>query len=530
MAAGSRRVSGFTGAIFGSCGGASTATSPCAVGGTGSRGSRTNSIEQWTLRSPVPFHPQPTQIAARRLPPTGLRWLRGVKWGDCVPDSLCRLTVQLGGDDALDLALPSEMSVGQIMPSIVDLVAERSAAPVTGIRWRLARVGGPALDESMTLDENGIRGGEVLVLTTTEPQPPEWVVYDPSHTVAQVENTSDERSLRMLPVICCLSMGGNSAVALYFSAKPTAAAGDMLIGAALAAASAVAAVVARRALADNLVCMTFSVIAVIFTAAFGMLAVPGDPAAAHILLASSASFSAAILLLRLTGCSTIHLTAIATATLLIAAVAAACVAWRLPGDAAGASLATLALVTLSFAPRFSITITGIGPSTPTVDGPDEPVTDVAARAMVAHQTLTGLVTGSSISAALGVTIVAVGELHDGGSLRAATFSAVIALVLLLRVRTHGGAVRRIALASGGMISVTVCFAIAMVSSPGHAHWVSLLAAAAGATALSPLIGLTVGPVARRAVELADYLALAAVVPAACWVGGLYTMVRGLSLP
>jgi hypothetical protein len=37
------------------------------------------------------------------------------------------------------------------------------------------------------------------------------------------------------------------------------------------------------------------------------------------------------------------------------------------------------------------------------------------------------------------------------------------------------------------------------------------------------------PFARRAIEVVDYLALAAIVPLACWVGGLFGFVRGLSL-
>jgi hypothetical protein len=38
------------------------------------------------------------------------------------------------------------------------------------------------------------------------------------------------------------------------------------------------------------------------------------------------------------------------------------------------------------------------------------------------------------------------------------------------------------------------------------------------------------PLAHRAVEVLEYLALAAVVPLACWVSGLFASVRGLSLP
>ena len=58
---------------------------------------------------------------------------------------------------------------------------------------------------------------------------------------------------------------------------------------------------------------------------------------------------------------------------------------------------------------------------------------------------------------------------------------------------------------------------------------SALAAAAGAAALGCLVGLTMSPIAARAVEVVEYLALAAVLPLACWVGGIYGLARGLSL-
>jgi len=48
--------------------------------------------------------------------------------------------------------------------------------------------------------------------------------------------------------------------------------------------------------------------------------------------------------------------------------------------------------------------------------------------------------------------------------------------------------------------------------------------------LSGGLSATANPVARRAVELLEYLALTAVVPLACWAGGLYGLIRGLSLP
>jgi hypothetical protein len=40
---------------------------------------------------------------------------------------------------------------------------------------------------------------------------------------------------------------------------------------------------------------------------------------------------------------------------------------------------------------------------------------------------------------------------------------------------------------------------------------------------------TVTPMVVRTVEVVEYLALAAVVPLACWVGGIYGLARGMSL-
>ena len=58
IATGNRRASGFAGTSFGISGGAFTAIWPCGIGGTGSRGSRMNSIGQWTPQDPD-FVPSP---------------------------------------------------------------------------------------------------------------------------------------------------------------------------------------------------------------------------------------------------------------------------------------------------------------------------------------------------------------------------------------------------------------------------------------------------------------------------------------
>jgi type VII secretion integral membrane protein EccD len=447
-------------------------------------------------------------------------------------DSLCRLTVQSGeydGSLAVDLALPRNAGIGQLMPSIVDLV-HRDTTRESARRWRLSRIAGGPLDESMTLNGNDVRDGDLLLLTAVEPPAPRWAPHDACHTVARPDNGGRPPVLRIIAVIVWLFGAGIGASALAWSGMITRAAGHVVTGALLAAGAAVGAVIARRAQQDSLPSVALSVVAVVYTAVVGFLSVPAGPSAANGLLAAAAGFSMAILLLRLTGCGTVCLTAVASSTALAAATAAGCVAWTLPAEAAGAALAILSLGVIGLAARLSITIAGLTPAFPTAEDGQASVDVGEAQAALAHRTLTGLVAGTSGSAALGSVLVACGELDDGDSwLSAAVFTAVIGLVLLLRARTHSDMPRRIALTAGGMISVAAGFAVTIVSAPAQAHWMTVLAAATGTSALGWLFGLTVSPVVRRAIELLEYLALAAVMPLACWVVGLYGLVRGLSL-
>ena len=449
-------------------------------------------------------------------------------------DSLCRLTVQRGGDDAqgaVDLALPSNTLLGRLMPSIVEIVHRDGSTPLTGCRWQLSRIGGSPLDESRTLADNEIRDGALLLLTANDPPALEWLIDDPTHIVAQANTASPTPAPRMFPVIGCLSMAGVGAAALGWPAVVAGTAGQPVTGAGLAIAAATGAVLVRRTHPDPLLSVTLGIIAITFAALAGYLVVPAGQPAAQALLAAAAAFWVAILLRRLMTGGTICLTAIAAAAMLIAGVAAGSVVWDLSTAAAGALLATLSLATLALGPRFSIAVAGIGPRPPSVDDGDGPAPHVInARAVMAHQTLTGLVIGSSGTAALGAALVAcTGHRDHGSPLSAAIFTAVIGPVLLLQVRTHVDATRRTALAMGGMISVAACFALAIASWPQHAHWISVLAAATGIATLCPRLGLSVSPVTRRAVELGEYLALAAVVPVACWAGGLYGLVRNMGL-
>jgi type VII secretion integral membrane protein EccD len=447
-------------------------------------------------------------------------------------DSLCRITVAACAKDAhcaVDLAVPTDMDIGHLLPQIVDIL--RPEEPVSAKDWRLSRLGDPPMDESVTLRDSAVRDGEVLMLTAAEPPAVERVHCDPCHAMVAGAAAGSGPVLRMFAAICCVLLGGSGAVALVWTPERTATAGNVITGAVVVVTAAAAAAAVRRLNGDPLMCVPLSLVAVLYAGAVGFLAVAPGPPASGLLMAFAASFSASILMLRVTGHGRTLLTAAATLSVLIAAVAAAGVAWGWHLHAGGAVLASVSLAALGFAPRISMVLSGADPTTPRIDDSQtEPIAAVTPDAGLCHRTLTGLVVGSSIAAALGAASVAAWEIRDAGSaLRDIAFTAVVGLVLLLRARTYIDPSRRIGLSAAAVFTATAGLAAAAASCPEQAHVISALAAAGGAAALGFLVRRTVSPVASRIVEVVEYLAIAAVVPIACWVGGIYGLARGVNL-
>ena len=446
-----------------------------------------------------------------------------------MPDPLCRLSIQ-HGPHTVDLALPRETPVGVLMPSIVDLVQHEGVAIGEGRRWHLSRAGRERLDSAASLHDNAIRDGELLLLTATATPSPEWIQDDPWHAVIDTADTG-RNPTRVTATAACLCTAVLGATALVWSGAITHATGHVITAGAIASAAAIGAVAMRRAHHDPILCITLSVVAVVFAAAAGFLAVPAGPSTANSLLAAAVACSISILLLRLTRCGAVCLTALATFTALMSAASACGVAWTFPVATTGAALAALSLGTLGAAARLSIAAAGLSPDMSSSDDrADDCPAPARPRAASAHHTLTGLVIGSAGAAALGAALVASDGVDGGVWPRGAVFAVVVGLVMVLRARTHIDMWRRTALIVGGTTASAAGASLIVVSTPGQANWICLIVTAIGLSMLGGEFGATVNPLVRRTVEVSEYLALAAVVPLACWVGGLYGLIRGVSLP
>lgn len=443
---------------------------------------------------------------------------------------LCRVTVQtLSPSVTVDLVLPSRRELGELIPRVVDLAGER---PETVQRWTLSRLDGSTLDESMTLHENGVRDGDVLWLGAGT-RLPEPYFSDPSHFVAQA--CDRDCGWRRLGAITCMWSAAVGATALIWPGH-SAASPRAVIAVIVAVATAVGAIVANRLDAEPLPTLTLGAMTVVFGAIAGYLAVPGGPAPPNFFLAAAVCSTSATVLLHATSRGTTLFVTIAAFSAVSAMVAAVVALWPVPIATVGAVLAAASLTMLGVAAKLTIVLTGLSPRMP---GPSDPMTGDQAvratigvsRAQLGHRTLTGLLTGFSLTAALGAVLVAAGG-HDENAIPCAAFTVAVSTVLVLRGRQQHGVIRSTAVFVAGLVSTAATFTLIAMSVPRHAPWLCLVVVVLGAGALL-LTGTDVGsrmsPFARRGIEVVDYVSLVAVLPLACWISDLFGIVRGLSL-
>lgn len=448
----------------------------------------------------------------------------------------CRITVMVDRRDsaAVDLAVPGRMDVGDLMPWIVDLVDAQDSAERAGFadRWTLSRVGGSALDESMTLHGNGVRDGALLILTIDPPPAAPYVTDLSQHVVDAAAPTDvDTRSLRWLGMCTWWWSAALGAIAL---ASPSRIAQDSraITAVTVAFVVTVASIMANRITIDTVATVSFGLTAVLFGAVGGFLIVPGGPASANFFLAAAACFAVSSVLLRLTGRGLTVYTATMSASAMAATVVAAATIWTMPMSSIGAWLAAVSVAMQALTARLAVALAGLSPPMPgSADDATLPPDQASDRAATGHRIVTGLTAGLSTSAALGTVLVVI-EPREAGDWRRLVFVGVVITALTFRACQQRGAVRTAAVVLTVLITTTAAFTRFLAVAPGYASVMCLVAVAVGASAVwltHADVGSHVSPLARRSVEYCEYLALAAVVPMACWVSGVFGAIRGLSL-
>ncbi|WP_067471497.1 type VII secretion integral membrane protein EccD [Nocardia amamiensis] len=468
------------------------------------------------------------------------------------PD-LARVTI-LAKHTQVDMAIPVDVPVALVIPSVVDMVAQHSRTNefdnegerFEPAEWVLARIGHPPFSNSLSLGEHGVRDGELLMLESASHTAPTPLFDDIMYNVA-IADTDHYRSwtprvARITgSVLAAITMiVGCLGLLLSPGSLPIGVGGSVAL--VVAILLVVAAMVLSRMYGDTATALVLGGCALPAAFTAGMLYVPDHYGWAHILLGSVLTGATAILAWRVTGVGLALF--IGAATLASYAVPAALVGLLTdqPERAIGAGAAALGLAGLSLAPRVSMLLAKLPlppvpspgtPIDPTEDDPDDhralPTMDVLrVKSERARMYLAGLVAATTLVTAAGA-LAATDPTADDPYWQGIALALVCAAVLMLRSRTYAGAEQAVVLIAGGS-------AIALIMLVGAGFAMDQPLAVFGAAMLALVAALILGiiipnqsatPPMRRGVELLEYAFVAAVLPLVFWVTDLYSLVRGL---
>jgi type VII secretion integral membrane protein EccD len=443
-----------------------------------------------------------------------------------VPDAGLRRVSMHAGTAVVDLALPSGLPVATLLPPIVDILKDHGISDPVAARYHLSIPGSPALDSSMTLTQSGIRDGDVLVLSRSTTPVPALRYDDVAEAVSETLDgrtwsPSQQHGVRRLTAalaaVFLTAIGSLALGRIAFSPNTTATAG---IAAPAAVAALMSATVANRAYRDAMAGLTLSLVATAFAAVAGFLAVPGSPGLPNVLLAAAVAAVTAVLVLRVSGCGTTTFVAITCFAIVIALAAFGGVLTGLPSHMVGAVMALASLGLLGVAARAAIILAGLSPR------PDPAATDVTAGTPRADAWLASLHAAFSSSATAGAIVVVMAGTPRVGCI---AFAATTAAVLLLRANSVD---RKGALAGviGAIATIATTFG-SVAFKTQHGPWIAaatglLVAAAIYLGFIAP--GISLPPIARKCIEVLEYVALIAMVPLTCWICGLYGTARNLN--
>lgn len=474
------------------------------------------------------------------------------------PPELCRVTV-LARHTQVDLALPGDVPVALIVPGVVDLVASHRAVNdfdpsverVEPEAWALARLGSSRLAAALSLHEQGVRDGDLLVLEDASAPAPPPLFDDVTHSVATADEAGTGRwspgAAATVAAAVTLSATAVGAGALLRLSAPE---GRLAAGAgcgALAVLLLLAGILLGRARDDRRPVALLCACAVPAAFVTGILVVPGAFGPAHSMLGAVLSGAAATLVLVSADVGRVPFTAVAA----VAAVAAAAflvATSGIPASAVGAGVVVTAMLTVTFAPRLAMKLAdlplppvpGPGAGAPRIedgedgpDGEDRSLPDrgeLAAAAARARDHLTGLVGAGAVLTVAGAWCAAAPLSGDDPVGPGTALALAAAAVIMLRGRTYTDARQATLLVAGGASVPVALLAAAAIS--GSVPPVAVFALAAGVAAAALVFGVAAPrrsftPVQRRAAEFVEYATIATVLPLACWVTGLYAAVRGI---
>ena len=441
-----------------------------------------------------------------------------------MPDTVRHVSIHWACDSdaersgTVDVSLPAALTVGELLPWIVDAL---DAGDGTPRRWRLTLLGGHLLEESATVAHNDVRDGDLLVLTGTDDQP------DPAPTeIALLTGPPADGDPAGVRILGCLWTAGLGCAALVWAGLDRHGVERWAATALATVTGAAVAMAAPRLGVSTIAGTALNIMAVGLAAVLGFLAVPAGPAAANLFLAAVAAGSLATIVIRVSQSGIEIVLAMVVIAAQVAITTGIAVTWPVSPTGMGAMLSGLGIGLLSLAPRLSIALAGLTPDLPGTrlgDVPDRR-DDADVRAHRAHRYLVGMVVGCSATAAAGTGIITAAGLPRIAFVEIC-FTAAVALALLLRSRSFARIRCRIALIIAGFLALTATFTQITVAAPGSGGWVGVAAVGVGIAIGWPVTVDT--PLTARLADALECALLAAVLPLACWLTGAFDLAAGL---
>jgi type VII secretion integral membrane protein EccD len=439
----------------------------------------------------------------------------------------------------MDLALPADVPVAELLPTLLRHVGEEPDGGGTAGPWALSRLGGPPLDTGRTPAQLEVRDGELLYLAPRSAAAAEIVFDDVVDAVATATRDRAQRwvtatTRQFATSFAATAFLGGSAVVLFAGPPQQAGSG---VGLGVGLLLLVTAAVLSRVTGDSRAGALFGSVALAYGGVGGLLLLAGDRpvgalAAPDVLVAATVVVLFAALATAAVGdYAPLFFAAAAVAVMAGLGAAGGLLFGGLGPAGAAAVLAILALGAVPALPMFSYRLARLPlPTIPT--GPDDLRSDVErvegaqilAQSERAGAYLTALIAAVAVIVAGGAVVLVL----DGGW-RGLLLAAVLAALLLLRARPFLGRAQRLSLLAGG------CVALAAAAAAGFAaaDVVARLGLVLGGVVLAAMLSLGYGlgvagkrlsPVWGRLLDIVDILLIVAVVPLAAWVAGVYDLV------
>ncbi|MFC7528575.1 type VII secretion integral membrane protein EccD [Actinoplanes sp. GCM10030250] len=452
---------------------------------------------------------------------------------------LARVTVATP-DRRIDLALPSNVALAGLLPSLMQHAGESFAdAGETHGGWSLRRTDGTELRTDLSLGAQEVRDGELLHLVPRYAEWPEPDYDDVVHTIAAGSRRHgkpwEPATTRRAALTVGTSLLTVALVVLLLSGPSWLVPG--IVALVLAVILVVTGIALSRAMADSMAGVWVAGVGLPFAFTGGFLVIAGEEPLAE--LGAPSLLLGSVLLC---GAALIGYGGVADRTRVFAAgvvlglVGTLAAAITLAGleTTEAASVALTVVVLLSpMAPLMAIRLGKIPvPELPETAGdiledqPRTPAPKTFAAVARADDILTGVLLGGSIAAA--ICLVMVGW---SGGVATSLLAGLCTAALLMRTRMFLATRQRVPLLVSGLIgAATLTVGLSMMLPPALRSLVAVLVlalVAAGVIAGGLVYSRRqASPYVGRFLELLDTVVLITIIPVACAAVGVYATVRG----